>query len=175
MAHLPHIRACLRARMGPAFRARESTSDLVQSVCREVLEARDRFEYRGPAAFCAWLSQAAAMKLGSKRRFHAQARRDVRRERGEEDLRVSQIVAGSLSSPVDAAVIAEERDRIEALLDELPDEQREILTLAKILGLSHVEIAEQLGITLEMSRQRLKRAVARLGTLYDLRYHREQG
>ena len=36
--HLPRLRAFIRLRTNQAIRARESCSDLVQSVCREVLE-----------------------------------------------------------------------------------------------------------------------------------------
>jgi DNA-directed RNA polymerase specialized sigma24 family protein len=35
--HLPGLRAFVRLRAGPAVRTRESTTDVVQSACREVL------------------------------------------------------------------------------------------------------------------------------------------
>ena len=49
--HLPGLRAFVRLNAGATLRAREAQSDLVQSVCREVLEGREGFEYRGDAAF----------------------------------------------------------------------------------------------------------------------------
>jgi hypothetical protein len=48
---LPELRAFVRLRLGPELRARETSSDLVQSVCREVLADLDQFEYRGSPSF----------------------------------------------------------------------------------------------------------------------------
>ena len=37
------------------LRAMESTSDIVQSVCREILQHKDRFQYPGEDGFRRWL------------------------------------------------------------------------------------------------------------------------
>ena len=52
---LPRLRAFVRLNVDAALRAKESCSDLVSSVCREVLENKDRVEYRGDEALRAWL------------------------------------------------------------------------------------------------------------------------
>ena len=64
--HMPGLRAFIRLRAGPVVRARESESDLVQSVCREVLRGIERFDYQGDAAFKNWLFKAALRKIKKK-------------------------------------------------------------------------------------------------------------
>ena len=61
--HLPNLLAFLRLNAGPHLLAKESVSDLAQSVCREVLDDVDRFEYRGEPAFRKWLFTAALNKV----------------------------------------------------------------------------------------------------------------
>ena len=48
--HLPALRAFVRLRAGPTVARNESSSDVVQSVCREILMGAGRFEYQGEAA-----------------------------------------------------------------------------------------------------------------------------
>ena len=78
--NLTGLRAFLRVRTGAAIRARLEHSDLVQSVCREVLEGADHFEFRGDAAFRNWLYTAALRKIVEQHRKQHAACRDVRRE-----------------------------------------------------------------------------------------------
>jgi hypothetical protein len=62
------------------MRAKESASDLVQSLCREVLSDLSRFEYRGEVAFRHWLYTQAAHKLIDRHRGLTAEKRDARRE-----------------------------------------------------------------------------------------------
>src|SRR5882672_1825641 len=78
--YLPGLNAFVRLRAGPLLRARESTSDLVQSVCREVLEHVDRFQYRSEGLFKQWLFTTAARKVADRCDFVQAQKRDVRRE-----------------------------------------------------------------------------------------------
>src|SRR5258705_6880905 len=57
--HVDGLRAFVRLRVGPELRARESSSDLVQSVCREVLQDARRFQHAGESAFKSWLYTTA--------------------------------------------------------------------------------------------------------------------
>ncbi|MFM7280537.1 MAG: hypothetical protein ACKO32_02025, partial [Planctomycetia bacterium] len=49
--NLDGLRAFLRVRAGAALRAKLGHSDLVQTVCREVLESAETIEFRSDAAF----------------------------------------------------------------------------------------------------------------------------
>lgn len=164
--HLPRLRAFIRLRTGPEIRQKESQSDLVQSVCREVLVDLPNFEYRGEEAFRGWLFQTALRKIVDKHKFYGRAMRDVRRERsmGSETLAACY---QTLSSPSQAAVRKEEVARFETIFDQLPADYREVISLAKIAGLNHAEIALQLGRTEGATRVLLHRALARLAVLVD--------
>ncbi|MEY2808079.1 MAG: RNA polymerase sigma factor [Planctomycetia bacterium] len=164
--HLAGLRAFLRARAGPAVRARLGDSDLVQSVCREVLEDAPRAHFPNDAAFRGWLYTAALRKLVEKKRRLTADKRDIARERpldGGTDDEAGPLDA--LASMVTPSMVARGRESVEQLdaaLDQLSDEQREVLVLARMVGLSHAEIAVQTGRTEEACRQILRRALLKL-------------
>jgi len=62
-------------------------------------------------------------------------------------------------------IVREEVERIERAFGELSDEQREIVTLAHVIGLSRGEIATHVGKSEGAVRVTLHRALARLSEL----------
>ena len=155
---LPRLHAYVRVNMGEGLRRREASIDVVQSVCREVLEERDRFEFRGEGAFLSWLLTAAMNKLRERARFFGRQRRDARRE---QSLPAAGVYQGL--SPSREAMGQEEIERLEHALRALPDDYREIVVLARIVGMPHADIAAHLGRTISSVRNALGRAVTRLG------------
>jgi len=167
---LPVVRAFVRAHMGAKLRARESTSDVVQSVCRELLTHQDRFQHPSEQAFQAWLLTTARRKVQNRARDLDRQKRATDREAGvldENALGELGAVYARVTSPGDRALRAEEVVRLEAAIDQLPEEQREVITLAHLAGLSRGEIAVQMGKTEEAVRAMLHRAKARLAVLLD--------
>lgn len=170
--HLPSVRAFVRSHMGPQLRARESMSDVVQSVCRELLLHRDAFQHPDENGFQAWLFTTARRKIANRARDLVRDKRDVRREVG--DLGESAFGAlgaayARISSPSGKALVAEEVRRLEAAIDQLPEEHREVITLAHLAGLSRAEIGVRMGRSEEAVRALLHRAMARLMILLDVR------
>ena len=163
--HLSGLRAFIRLRLGPEIRARESASDLAQSVCREVLEQLDGFDYRGEAAFKAWLFTLATSKIRDRHRFHNREMRDPARE--EHGLPIDAVAGYESLTPSRAAIDRENIERLERAFDQLPEHYREILTLSRIVGLRPEEIAEQTGRTTASVRHVLGRAIVRLAEHYD--------
>lgn len=166
--HLPSVRAFVRAHMGPHLRARESSSDLVQSVCRELLTHQERFQHPGEHGFEAWLYTTARRKIANRARDLGRDKRDAQREVG--GLEASAIdglgaAYARMSSPSGNALRREEIAQLEAAIDQLPDEQKEVLTLAHLAGLSRAEIGAHMGKTEEAVRALLHRAKARLSIL----------
>jgi RNA polymerase sigma-70 factor (ECF subfamily) len=171
---LPELRRYLDRNVGPLVAAKESSSDLAQSVCRELLEhmGRERFSYRGEAEFKQWLYNAATFKIRARQRFYLAAMRDAGRDefasganadsRSGADVRLAD---RSSASPSRAAELDEEVQRVRAALARLPERHREVIVLTYVQGLSHKQIAEQLGLTEANSRALLSRALARLATL----------
>ncbi len=71
-------------------------------------------------------------------------------------------------TPSRAAQASEEVERIEAAFDGLPEEYREVITLSRVLGCSHAEIAARMGRSEGATRTLLYRALGRLSGVLDL-------
>lgn len=167
--HLPAVRAFVRSHMSQKLRAKESSSDIVQSVCRELLTHQDRFRHPSEGAFAAWLFTTARRKIQNRLRDFDRQKRDVDRERPDADVDLA--VVGSayarFSSPSASMMRREEIERLEGALEQLRPEHREVLTLAHLAGLSRAEIAAQIGGTEEGVRSMLYRAMAKLSLLLE--------
>lgn len=173
--HLPDLRAFLRLRMGPRLRARESASDLAQSVCREVLEHLGRFRYGGEAEFRNWLYREALRKVMNRQAYYAAQKRDVGREvhidpeAGGGNGEASAALCRSLHTPSAEAVAREEVEQLQRAFDRLSDDHREVILLAKMVGLPHKRIAEEMGRTETAARALLHRALMTLATELERR------
>ena len=77
------------------------------------------------------------------------------------------LLSFGVCTPSRNVVVREELARIEAAFDQLPDEYREVITLARIVGLSHGEIGIRSGRNETAVRKLLSRARARRATLRD--------
>ncbi|MHC5065001.1 MAG: RNA polymerase sigma factor [Planctomycetota bacterium] len=155
---LPQLRAFTRLHMGPLAQL-ESSSDIVQSVCRSVLEGIDKVEYRGEAAFRKWLLVACSNRLRDKQRHWLRDKRDARMASPLDS--VGDYVA-EMNTASGEHIRQEELLQLETALDRLPDEYRQVVTLSRICGLSHGEIAAEMDRSEGATRMLLHRALARL-------------
>ena len=170
---LPGLRAYLRLRAGKALLAKESSSDLAQSVCREILEHVDLYQYRGEAQFKQWLYTTALRKIANRYEHYGAEKRAVHREvplAGASDSSGAvdpALLAAcqSLITPSRQAMAREELERIERAFELLSDERREVILLSRFVGLSAREIGEQMGRTEDSVRQLLHRALAELAEI----------
>ena len=171
--NLPQLEAYLRLQVGGALRAKESLSDLVQSVCVEALRDLDRFDFRGEGQFRHWLCKQALHKVINKREFHGAQKRDMAREvamarpvsaGGSGVGSVMQCYA-TLCTPSRHAAGREELDRFEAAFDQLPEETREAITMRRIVGIEYDEIAKAMQKSEGAVRNLVYRGLARLSAL----------
>lgn len=161
--HLGELRAFVRAKSSRVIRQQESCSDLVQTVCREVLGGIGGYEWRGEGSFRSWLFGVAVNKIRNRADFYAAERRDpAREERGVDELRDAY---ATICGPSQDAIAMEAVEKFEAALDRLSPDHREVILLARMVGLSHKEIAEELGIELVTVRTRLARGLSKLAKL----------
>lgn len=166
--NLPALRAFVRLRMGPTLRAKESAGDVVQSCCREILEHLDRYRVRGHENFRRWLFTTALRVVRNKAKFWQRERRDAGREARHPDPGESASGAAfsdcyrTLVTPSREVLAKEEIERFERAFDGLSDEHREVISLSRIVGLSHQEIAQQMERSEAATRQLLHRALAAL-------------
>lgn len=157
--HYDDVRAFVRLQVDPALRARESSSDLVQSVCRKLLESLHDFEYRGKGSFRQWLFTLALNRVRQKYKYQRAQKRDPGRECSVLDY-VSLRAPGP--TPTQVAIAREESERIEREMDRLPPDYRQVLLLARVVGLPGREIARQMGRSEGAVRVLLSRATVRL-------------
>ncbi|MFO1077179.1 MAG: sigma-70 family RNA polymerase sigma factor [Planctomycetota bacterium] len=158
--YLGRLEAFLSTRVSAFLLRDESRSDLVQSICREALEAgcRDRFE--APQHFANWLFKIAVGKLADRARYwNAQKRRrsDVRHSVG--------MLPASDDTPSQLVSRDEQIHRARNALHQLPEDQREVVVLARMLDMTHSEIAKIMERSEQATRQLLCRAMARLGSI----------
>ena len=162
----------MRLHLADAVARRESSADIVQSVCGDVLDDIAGFRSGSEVAFKAWLFRAVSNKLANKSAYHRAARRDVRRERATPINTVveeSALLAGyrAVSSPTRDAAVTEEIEHFERAFDAMPDDYRAVILHVSIAGLAYRDAATIMGRTEDAVRQLLHRARARLATLLD--------
>lgn len=165
--NLPGLEAFVRLRLGAALRQKLTAPDLVQSVCREVLEDLSDFEFRGEGPFRHWLFVRAENKLREKYRFHRAAKRDQGREFSLPENSTILPVYHDLVSPSQHCEARETLRRVEAAFDQMPADYREAVTLHKLCGLSHAEIAERMGRSEGAVRNLVYRGISRLALLVE--------
>jgi RNA polymerase sigma-70 factor (ECF subfamily) len=171
--HLPGLQAYVRAQAGGLLEGKESSSDLVQSACREVLSHLERFRYDGEEGFKRWLYATALRKIRDRYRYHTAQKRDAGREARPADPPASVAVEHllvrlrSASSPSGPLAAREEFARVERVLEELPASYRDVIRLAYLDELPRREIAERMGLSEANARMLLSRALARLARLLE--------
>ncbi len=164
--HLPELRAYIQNRAGRLVRAHESQSDLVQSVCREILQYSERFQHPGEGAFRRWLFTTALRKLSHRRDFLNAERRDVGRVEdaqrfGSQDSALENAFVAH-TPPDHEVLLREEMERLERALASLTAEYREVILLARVEGLSRAEVAARMQRSEGSVRMLLHRALAAL-------------
>ena len=134
---------------------RADAEDIVQEVFAQVWAQAARYD-AARGAVAAWmltLTRSRAIdRLRSKR---------SRREAATEADAVERVM--DLSAAQDLELLsAEQVTRLQRALQELPDAQRTALELAYYEGLTHVEVAAQLGEPLGTVKTRIRQAVIKL-------------
>ncbi|MEZ6197707.1 MAG: RNA polymerase sigma factor [Planctomycetota bacterium] len=165
---LPALTAYVRLRLEGALARRESSADLVQSICREVIDDIATVKGATEEAFRGWLYGIAAHKLSDRRDYHRAARRDPARESPappETSPEELLLAYSRIATPSREAMSREELDRIEAAFDALPPDHRDVLVHVAIAGLSYAETSALTGRSEVSLRQLVHRARARLATL----------
>ncbi|MGE0143362.1 MAG: RNA polymerase sigma factor [Planctomycetota bacterium] len=161
LRHLPALRAFLRLKAGPAILQHESSSDLAQSVCRDILEGADRFQFGGEPEFRKWLFTTAMRKIADRHEhWQAQKRRAAAVQGGlDEDLSA----LAAIWSPSQQAMAREELEAVERSFSRLSPDKQEVILMHRLMGMSHAQIAAELGKTEVAVRSMLSRALAELG------------
>jgi RNA polymerase sigma-70 factor, ECF subfamily len=160
-AHQGRIRMLCLSYLGSAAEA----DDAAQDVFIKAFKGLPRF--KGESAFATWLGHIAINHckdlLRTRTRQATQSLDALLAEKGDS-------AASLLREPQEpgARFGPEERELLGALLGTLSEEEREILALREVEGLSYEAIAAQLACTLDAVKGRLKRARRQLEEHYRL-------
>lgn len=167
--HLNWLEAYLRLKSGRLVRGRESTADLAQSVCRELLQDADDLEFTSQAAFRSCLLTAADRKIIERHRYHTRQKRDVARTVSMDSVHALAGAYASIATPSEAADVREQVRLLEESFDELPEDYQRVILLFHVAGLPHEDVARELDRSVSASRNLLSRALARLGRILRAR------
>jgi RNA polymerase sigma-70 factor (ECF subfamily) len=167
-----YLRLLARTQLGPRLRVKLDASDVAQQVILRAHEARAQFRGTTEAEKLAWLRAILASVLAAVvRRFEAGVR-DVGRERSlEGDLerssaRLAGLLAAEQTSPSQRAERGEDLLRLSAALARLPRDQREVVELHHLNGLSVAEVADEMGRTRQAVVGLLFRGLKKLRELF---------
>jgi RNA polymerase sigma-70 factor, ECF subfamily len=139
----------------------EDARDVVQESYLRAWKGLPNF--RGDAQFTTWMYRITANTA-----YTVVKRRRRHRAESLDAMLDDPIELRPGAQPEDAAESAALLERLSAGLDELPPKLRVLVVLKDIYGLSHEEIAEELGISVAAAKVRLHRGRKRLrDVLYD--------
>jgi RNA polymerase sigma-70 factor (ECF subfamily) len=144
---------CLRI-----VRGNSEAEDVLEQVFWEIWSKADRYdETRGaPLSYLLLLARSRALD-----RVRAQQRRESRTTAmgSLDDLEHITAASSADDSPLDHALVDEQRARVRAALAELDPRQRQVVELNFFDGFTHAEIADQLELPLGTVKTRIRRGL----------------
>jgi RNA polymerase sigma-70 factor (subfamily 1) len=158
----------VRYKLGEEWRTKLDIDDLVQETMMRAYRDLDSFTYQSPGSFLHWLSAIADHAIADAVRYQGRARRHA-----TEVLRFRSESNPMGPEPVDSLTPSRVFAREEGLkmllrkMDELPEQYREVLLMAKIEGLTTEEISKLLDKPREAVSLLVFRAVRRLRELME--------
>lgn len=138
----------------------------MQSAFREFLELARSGAVPGslaPPERRGFLARLALRKIVDRARYHAVRSRYRRRLKAA----VEEPSANNVLDPARVQQWKERIEQLQAAMEMLPSDHREVIVLSYFEQLPHVEIASRMGRTVAASKMLLSRAVARLAKLLD--------
>lgn len=154
-------------KLNPELRRLTEVEDVLQETFFEAFRDLKKFRYERPGSFLGWLSRIADHAIADAARFHG------RQKRRAELVRFRSAGNPDGPEPAESATpsrLLAEQESLQALiqkLDQLPDDYRRAILLAKVEGLTNIELAERLGRSREAAALLLHRAIKRFRAIQD--------
>jgi RNA polymerase sigma-70 factor, ECF subfamily len=163
--HQRRLAVLIHYKLSPHARRFCDVEDLVQETYLRAFRDIGGFTYQAPGSFLRWLSAIADHAIADRMRYQNRERRA-----GEEvPFRSASNPGGpepaDTKTPSRLFAQQEAVERLLARLDALPEDYRQALVLAKIEGLTTLEIAERLGKSREAVALLVYRALKRFREL----------
>lgn len=162
------LRAMIAFRLDRNLKGRIDPSDILQEAYLDLAKRLSGFD-PNKMSFFVWLRLVTHERLLITHRQHLGAqKRDARREvaaplySAASSLSLAEQFAGKFTSVAGKAIRIEQKVRLQALLDDMDDQDREVIALRIFEGLTNRETAEVLNLNTKTSSSRFLRAIARL-------------
>ncbi|MCA9215698.1 MAG: sigma-70 family RNA polymerase sigma factor [Planctomycetales bacterium] len=156
-------------RLDARIRSRVAASDIVQDTQLEAFRRFVDYCQRKPMPFRVWLRKNAYERLLNVRRDHVQtAKRAIGREQpllDESSVLLAGKMSDSMTSPSERVSKLEYREAIAIKIQSMSEDDRNVLLMRHVEGMSHQDIANVLGIEHATSRKRYARALVKLEML----------
>ena len=172
MQHEHGLRLLARLEINQRFAGKFDPSDVVQQTLMEAWQGWDGLKAHDEPQRYAWLRQILIHQLAKFVRHHqGTLKRDISREFSIDQLeqsvnasarKLDALLVAQDPSPSHAAVAQEQRDQLARVLEELPEDYREVILLRNIEELSHQEVAQRMGRSEPAVRMLWLRALAAL-------------
>ena len=165
--HRPYLKRVVQLRLDPAVTARVDASDVVQETQIVIAKRIGDFIKRRPTSFRIWIRRKALEQLVDQLRRHVGAKkRSVYKEQHLSDIS-SIAIARKLLSDTPSKILQkiELQEQVRGLIEQLSENDREVLSLRHVEGLSNTEVADLLDIDPNTARQRYGRALRRFHRL----------
>ncbi len=160
--HEGPLQALMLRRIPPAIRRKVSVADVLQETYAAVWTSLEGFQDRGPGSLRAWLGRIAEFKAKNAVRDLLRDRRDVRREVPPKGSGVREYVREKPDSPSAHAIARELDERLRSAIGRLKPDQRIVLSLVLVEGLSMAEAGERMGRSANAAQKLYRRAKDRL-------------
>lgn len=136
----------------------EDANDLAQEVFIRVYRNLERFQ--GKSSFSTWLFTIATniCRDEMRKRHRRVAVQSLSEPIHMEDGDLEREIADESMTPEILSLNRELHDEIQAVIDELPAEQKEVIVLRELQEFSYEEIAEIAGVSLGTVKSRISRA-----------------
>ena len=158
-----------------ALRGKVDPSDLVQQALVDAWRGQSGFQGTTHAQRLAWLRVILTRAIMRQNRdLMKTAKRGMGQEKTlqsaieRDSVRLEQLAVGREPNPDSVADRAEQTLHLAESLEQLPDDQRTVLTLRHIDGLSHEEIGKKMGRSTAATRMLWIRALEKLKQVHRM-------
>ncbi len=155
MAFEDRVRAFIRSRIRPGYREQLDAEEILQDTFVRAFQSIGSFRGEDTQQFRRWLSGVARKTV-----LRAE---EAARKRGPLEIRENlESIASDVVSPGHAMRREERFDRLQAAIDSLSGDHREVILLTRIQGMSLKRAAEKMGRSPEAVRKLFWRALKQL-------------
>src|SRR6516225_8628447 len=170
------LKRMVHLRLSRRLSGRVDDSDVVQEAYLDVCQKLPGYVREPGLPFFLWLRHLTGLKLAEVHRRHLgtqlrDADREVSLHRGglpeADSVSLAAQLLGSVTTPSEAAIKAEQRLYVQEALNGMDPVDREVLALKHFEQLSTSEIAEVLGLSKAGAGSRYLRAVKRLRSILE--------